>query len=91
MRFPGTLRQILEQVRRSPVPISSISIPTEHGPFVLTFGAAPAPAPKAEPASAVEKNPATARTDPPKRAKSDVAGAFTAIPELRDNPFGPSN
>lgn len=70
------------------MPIASISVPTEHGPLVLSFTAKVAE-PKAAPAPTADKNAATGRTEPPKRAKSDVAGAFTAIPELRDNPFGP--
>jgi hypothetical protein len=73
------------------VPIASISVPTENGPLILTFVSSPLAEPKAAPAPAAEKNAATARTEPPKRAKSDVAGAFTAIPELRDNPFASGN
>lgn len=81
MRLPGTLKALLEQVKKSPVPLGSISIPTKDGPLTLTFGELPAPAvAKAEPNKIVAPKPLRER---------DSIGAFRTPPLGREEPFTP--
>ena len=81
MRLPGTLKALLEQVKKSPVPLGSISIPMKDGPLTLTFGDRPAPAvAKAEPSKLTLAKPLRQR---------DTVGAFAAPPLGREEPFTP--
>jgi hypothetical protein len=63
------------------VQIGSISLPTEHGPLVLTFGAATHAA--AAPKAAQLIDPA------PVKRKSDVQGAFATPPPFTQEPWAP--
>jgi hypothetical protein len=78
VRLPGTFRQLLAQVKASPVPIGSISVPTKDGPLTLTFGDAPAKAP--------EKT--LAQQSKPLRER-DTIGAFKTPPLGHEEPFTP--
>ena len=83
VRLPGTLKALLAQVKASPVPIGSISVPTGENqpPLTITFGEAPAPMPKAP-----ERNKLT--ESKPLRAR-DTVGAFQTIPQGREEPWAP--
>lgn len=81
MRLPGTLRALLAQVKASPVPIGSISIPTKGGPVVLTFGEERQPLPAIAP-------PAKMAPTVPTRQR-DTVGAFKTPPIGRELPWQP--
>lgn len=80
MRLPGTLKALLAQVKASPVPLGSISIPLAHGVLMLTFGDAP----KVAPPPRAEENRLTARK--PLRER-DTIGAFRQPPVTREDPW----
>jgi len=82
VRLPGTFRQLLAQVKASPVPIGSITLPTEHGPLTLTFGELPLPAPPPKPP---ERKPVEVK---PLRER-DTVGAFKTPPIAREDPWQP--
>lgn len=37
MRLPATLTELCAQLQALPTPVRSVTVPTEHGPFVLEF------------------------------------------------------
>ncbi len=85
MKLPGTLDQLWRKLASSPVPVTSISIPTEHGPVVLTFGSPIG----GESKGLVEKSPAKKPLElkPPAKKPNDAAGAFLTPPPFRQDPF----
>ena len=82
MRLPGTLKALLAQVKRSPVPIGSISVPTKDGPLMLTFSPTP-PVPVVAPAKSANIEPAAIRKLP------DSLGAFKTPPPFQPEPWAP--
>lgn len=86
MRVPGTFKQLWKQLEEAPTPVTSISIPTENGPLVLTFDPKK-PEPTVETTPAVKKTPQKVELKALPRPKSDVVGAFQTPPAFREDPF----
>lgn len=83
MRVPGTFKQLWEQLKSAPTPVTSISIPTKDGPLVLTFASSD----KDKPATVAAAKSAPVFPQAPAKRPSDVVGVFATPPEFRDPPL----